>query len=103
MNQKKNQVVIKISENEASEIFVLICGEASDKYEVVDAGSWEDDGKYSIRDVIVKNKETGLTYSGCWTRTVSYFKDYDIFHPDELVQVKAVEKVIVDWVPVESE
>lgn len=87
---------IKITETVAQEIL----HEDSDLYEIVENGDWVSDGKYDIKDIVVKEIATGFHYSGYWYRSGSYYTDYDYQYPTELVRVEKREKITYEWVAV---
>lgn len=98
MSTATKPISISIDENTAREILE----EDSERFEIVEEGDWVDDGKYSLREIIVKDTTTGKHYSADYSRSGSYYTDYEINYPDVLYEVVAQERVITEWVVVKA-
>ena len=78
--------------------------EDSEEFEVVDSGTFEDDGKYQLKEVIFQPKGSDKYYSLEVCRSGSYFSDYYYTWEDaEEFECPEVKQVVVStgvWRPV---
>ena len=65
----------------------------------VDNGDWNDDGKYSYSDLIVKDDD-GVHYRSTISRTGGYYTDYHYQFGTEFHEVEKKEVVRSEWINV---
>jgi hypothetical protein len=83
-------------------------GDDCSNWYLIEQGKWEDDGKYSYREVILQFDEDKAFYIYWESRSGSYFSDYYYAIEDEqdeieLAEVEKKEKVTYEWVTVKGE
>ena len=71
--------------------------EAEDLYEVVEEGDWISVGKCEYQTTIILFLPTGKHFSLDWSRSGSYYSDYDYYFGG-ITKVKPKEVTIVSWV-----
>ena len=74
---------------------------------LIEAGKWEDGGKYQYQENVLKETATGLFYNFCLSRAGSYFTEYILnfeWLEDkiELIEVAKTTKVIEVWTVVKN-
>jgi hypothetical protein len=87
----------KLSKGEVQQIF----HEDHEDYELIEKGVWEDEGKYSYKSSIFKDKE-GKFWDVSATRSGSYFTHYEWMYEEEIIEVEQTEVLVTQWVAVKD-
>lgn len=75
--------------------------EGNEKFELIEEGGWEDEGKCQYATNIFKDKD-GVFWSMNGCKSGSYFSDYEYMIDDYLTQVERKEIVVKKWVRVKK-
>ena len=68
-------------------------------YTLIEEGDWIDEGKYDFRDIIFM--VDGKYYRHELSRSGSYFTDYEYDYDDYALEVRPVEKTVIEYEVVE--
>lgn len=76
---------------------IIMDGDDSDRFKVIEKGDWISEGKFECREVIVKETSTNKYYAAVQSRSGSWFTDYEFEDDLELVEVEPVEVTKIEY------
>lgn len=80
--------------------FRQVAGEDHEDWELIEEDGWDDEGRYQSTSFVVKYIPTGKFYRGSYSRSGSYFTDWEYeYYDTTLYEVEEVTetRVITTW------